>query len=81
MKEIDDKAPERGYILIWIIRDYNELGGGTYWATVDTEQEGLDIINEQNRNWGDKFELHHFSHYNNMITIEPVNIVTEYKVK
>lgn len=80
MKIIDD-CPANGYVLIWCINDYAEMGGGTYWARVESKQEGLEIINNQNKGWGEKFELLHFSHYSHKVSIEPVNVVTEYKIK
>lgn len=79
--EEKEEIPATGYILVWVIRDYVENGGGTDWERVEDEQDGLVIINKLNKDWKDKFELLHFSRYSGIVNIEPVKVVTQFRIK
>lgn len=77
----EEKIPTTGYILVWEIDEYKEMGGGLGWDRVEHKEDGLKTINQLNKEWEEKFELLHFSWYSHIVEIEPINIVTEFKIK
>ena len=80
MEKIQE-APEAGYILVWRIKDYQDNGGGIFFDKVNSVEDGIILINKAHKSHGVDFELLHFSWYSCIVEIEPINLVTGFKIR